>query len=123
MTDIHPVTRTLVRLTTRGFDLRRAPWEHKVCVLLHTAQGVIDSGGLERFFAEAFDGSPDLEDFPKVYDAVGAHESADALREALARSRTDHPAYEDLNGILWDESEHALELLARYIETHEQSFR
>ena len=90
--------------------------------MLHAAQGIIDNGGLEYFFESPFEGDPDMEDFPRVFEAVGAVSSAAALREALDRAKSNSPVYDDLNKLLWDESETNYALLSDYIKTHESSY-
>jgi len=90
--------------------------------MLHAAQGIIDNGGFEYFFEAPFEGHPELDDFPKVFEAVGAHSSAAALREAINRSATPQATYDDLNSILWRESKRNYELLSGYIITHASSY-
>ena len=82
------ITATMQRICAHGFNPNHAPWEHKVCVMLHAAQGIIDNGGFEYFFEAPFEGHPAPDDFPNVFEAVGAHTSAAALRasEPLRRA-------------------------------------
>lgn len=116
------ITETMKRVTARGFDPRRSPWDHKVCVLLHAAQGIIDNGGFEYFFESSFHGNPDMEDFPRVFEAVGASSTAGAILEALQRSRIAGANYDDLNKLLWRESEQNYQLLEAYITAHAESY-
>ena len=123
MDDVDLITETLRRVTADGFDPRAAPWEHKVCVMLHAAQGLVDNGGFAYFFACPFDGEPDMQDFPAVFEAVGAHASAQALREALLRAQAPEPDYTDLDAILWRDSDENHALLARYITAHAERYK
>jgi hypothetical protein len=116
------ITSTMQRVTSKGFNPREASWDHKVCVMLHAAQGIIDNGGFEYFFERPFDGDPLMEDFPKVFEAVGANSSANAVREAIRRSQSPAPKYDDLNNILWRDSENNHELLSMYITAHASSY-
>ena len=116
------VTETILRICAHGFNPNRAPWEHKVCVMLHAAQGIIDNGGFEYFFEAPFEGHPMPDDFPNVFEAVGAHTSAAALREAFKRSGSPHASFDDLNSILWRESRRNYELLGSYITAHASSY-
>jgi len=116
------ITETMQRICARGFDPNRAPWEHKVCVMLHAAQGIIDNGGFEYFFEAPFEGRPVPDDFPSVFEAVGAHTSAAALREAFKRAGLLHASFHDLNSILWRESRRNYELLGAYIRAHASSY-
>lgn len=116
------ISETADRIIAGGFDPRTSPWAHRVCVMLLTAQGLIDNGGLDYFFGNEFEGDPDMNDFPRVYDAVGAKMSAAALKEALARAKGGAANYEDLNDLLWNESEHNYDLLEEYILAHAANY-
>jgi len=122
MDDLDLVTHTIQRITSGGFDPYNAPWDHKVCVMLHAAQGIIDNGGFEYFFEAPFDGRPILEEFPRAFEAVGAQSSAAALREAIKRAGSPPASFSDLNSLLWRESKHNYELLGRYITEHASSY-
>lgn len=115
MDNSHPVTRTLYRLTAKGFDPDKASWEQKVCVIVYTTQGTVDSGGFAQWLARPLEGSRDPEDHPTAFEAIGAVDTADAIRKALARSKTAHPSYDDLDDLVCSESSFNLDLLARYI--------
>ena len=116
------VTHTMRRITAGGFDPHTAPWEHRVCVMLHAAQGIIDNGGFEYFFEAPFEGHPALDDFPEAFEAVGAQSSAAALREALKRASSPPASFSDLNSVLWRESKLNYQLLGRYITEHASSY-
>lgn len=90
--------------------------------MLLTAQGMIDNGGFEYFFENDFEGDPDMNDFPLVYAAVGAMASAAAVKEALVRAVDGPSSYDDLNELLWKESEHNYGLLEAYISAHAASY-
>ena len=120
--DVNLVTHTMQRITADGFDPHTAPWDHKVCVMLHAVQGIIDNGGFEYFFEAPFDGLPVLDDFPKAFEAVGAQSSAAALREAIKRASSPPASFDDLNSVLWRESKNNYELLGRYITEHASSY-
>lgn len=116
------ITMTMQRVTSRGFNPRTSLWEHKVCVMLHAAQGIIDNGGFEYFFASTWPENPEMDDFSRVFEAVGATSSANAVREALARAKSPSPVFDDLNKLLWNESERNYALLEQYIKLHESSY-
>ncbi len=52
-------------------------------VLVHTAQGIIDNGGLQYFFESDFPRKPPYSIFVDAYRAIGANEEADALADAV----------------------------------------
>jgi hypothetical protein len=113
---------TVDRIVKKGFDPNQSPFAHKVAVMLTTAQGIIDNGGFEYFFGLPFHVQPNMEDFVAVYESVGANRSAKAFEEAISRSKTPDPTYEDLNQILWAESESNYKQLEAYIEAHRDLF-
>lgn len=116
------ISETADRILAGGFNPRTSPWEHRVCMMLITAQGIIDNGGFEYFFESEFDGSPDMNDFVLVYDAVGASSSANAVKEALLRAKEPVPYYADLDDLLWQQSEQNYARLADYIAAHPASY-
>jgi len=116
MTDL--IDATVDRIVKNGFDPIQSPFAHKVAVMLTTAQGIIDNGGFEYFFGVPFNIEPDMEDFIKAYEAVGALGSAKAFEEAISRSKTTEPKYEDLNQVLWRESANNYKQLEVYIEAN-----
>ena len=109
---------TVDRIVKNGFDPIQSPFAHKVAVMLTTAQGIIDNGGFEYFFGVSFHVQPNMEDFVTIYEAVGATRSAKALEEAISRSRAPDPTYEDLNQVLWAESENNYKQQEAYIGAH-----
>ncbi len=56
-----------------------------------TAQGLIDNGGLEHFFAWTFPGSPSYAFFVEVYQKIGAFEAAKVIETSLAYFGVEHP--------------------------------
>ncbi len=54
-------------------------------LLIGTAQGVLDNGGLRYFFESDFPGRPSYETFADAYARIGAQQCADAIRQAAAR--------------------------------------
>ncbi len=110
------------RIAALGFNPHTSPWPHKVFMMLQAAQGIIDNGGFEYFFESPFDGDPDMQEFPLVFDAVGATTSAATIREALSRSRLPDADFSDMNSVMWGESEQNYAMLAAYVRTHPEAF-
>ena len=119
---ISVITETVRAITSRGFDPLHAPWDHKVCVMVHAAQGIIDNGGFAYFFETPFEGDPTLDDFPLAFTAIGAFSSAAAMSEALKRNALGGSEFSDLDTILWRESPGNLELLASYVRGRAESY-
>ena len=119
-TDI--VHATVQRITAAAFDPRTSPWEHRVCVLVHAAQGIIDNGGFEYFFEAPFDGDPDMADFAKAFQAIGASESSAAMESAVRRNAVAASTYDDLNAVMWANSDDTFRRLAAYIAERPSSY-
>jgi hypothetical protein len=113
---------TVERIVKNGFDPIHSPMPHKVAVMLTTAQGLIDNGGFEYFFGVPFNIEPNMEDFIRAYQTVGAIKSASLFELALVRSQALQPEYEDLNKILWANSESNYKQLMVYIEENPNLF-
>jgi hypothetical protein len=56
----------------------------RTVVLVHTAQGVIDNGGLQYFFEADFPGKPSYPLFVEAYRRIGADDAASKLEQAVA---------------------------------------
>ena len=56
----------------------------RTVALVHTAQGVIDNGGLQYFFEADFPGKPPYALFVEAYRNIGATAAASALAEAVS---------------------------------------
>ena len=113
---------TVDRLIKSGFNPVNSPFAHKVAVLLTTAQGLIDNGGFEYLFGYPFEQEPIKDDFVLVYEAIGAKDSSIAFQKALSRSTSPVADYEDLNKVLWKNSEQNYALLESYIKTNAKQF-
>ena len=113
---------TVDKLVKRGFDPMRSPFAHKVAVMLVTAQGIIDNGGFEYLFGNPFHQETRLEDFVKVYEAVGAAESAEAFRGALMRWKDGLSDFDSLDAVLWENSADNYKKLEEFIVNHEAEY-
>ena len=56
----------------------------RTVLLVHTAQGIIDNGGLQYFFESNFPGEPPYSVFVDAYREIGAEAEATALSAAVA---------------------------------------
>lgn len=72
------------QLERSGDDVSRLALPVRTIVVIVSAQGVIDNGGLHYFFESDFPGCPAYETFVDAYLEIGAVEAARALAEAVA---------------------------------------
>jgi len=79
------------RLAAVGGDLARLPLPARTLVLVTSAQGVLDNGGLAYFFSGDFPGAPSYDEFVAAYRRIGAEVPAQRLEAAVARFPFDRP--------------------------------
>ena len=72
-------------LEASGGAMESIPMPAQTVLLIGTAQGVLDNGGLRYFFESDFPGRPSYETFADAYARIGAQQCADAIRQAAAR--------------------------------------
>jgi hypothetical protein len=53
-------------------------------VVIYTAQGIIDNGGLEYFYESNFDGNPRYSTFVDAYRRIGAENAANCIEKTMA---------------------------------------
>jgi hypothetical protein len=128
-------------LAQAGGDLDQLPVPLQTLLIVESAQGIIDSGGLEYFYEADFPNNPPYASFVEAYRRIGAEEAASCieasslmfpfdephlfapLREVwLEKFRMGHePAFARLSQrICGDES--VWTLLADYVEAHRGAF-
>lgn len=71
------------RLEAEGGDPRRLPVAPRTVATVYAAQGVIDNGGLRRFFENDWPSRPPYAVFVEAFRAVGADAEADAIAEVV----------------------------------------
>lgn len=64
------------RLKDAGGDLTALSEPLRTFVLVYSAQGIIDNGGLEYFYLKDFDGQPAYGEFVEAYSRIGASSAA-----------------------------------------------
>lgn len=79
------------RLDEVGEDRSLLPAPLATLTLVNSAQGVIDNGGLDYFFACDFDPPRPYAEFIDAYRAIGANMEADALQSAVGVFSFDQP--------------------------------
>ena len=71
------------RLETVGRQTNHLPVEVRTLILIYTAQGIIDNGGLQYFFESNFEDAQPYEAFSDAYRVIGATTAADCLDKAI----------------------------------------
>ena len=115
-----PYNRALVRLQAAGGDLQALPVELQTLLLVESAQGIIDNGGLEYFYEADFPNNPPYALFVAAYRRIGASAVADCLEASSLLFPFDEPQYFEPLRQLWLEKfradpGHAFARLAREI--------
>ncbi|HVT80977.1 MAG TPA: DUF4375 domain-containing protein [Phycisphaerae bacterium] len=68
----------------RGIPLKGLAVPRQTVILVSTAQGILDNGGLQYFFESDFPEKPPYSLFIDAYERIGAADAADALKAAVA---------------------------------------
>ena len=136
-----PYNHALACLQAAGGDLQALPLELQTLLLVESAQGIIDSGGLEYFYEADFPNNPPYALFVEAYRRIGARTAADCIEASSLLFPFDEPQYFEPLRQLWlekfrSEPDHAFARLAReiaadttvwdrlaeYVESHRAAF-
>jgi hypothetical protein len=120
-----------------GADYRMESVEepHKTVVIVYSAQGVIDNGGMAYFFENDWPNNPPYSVFADAYERIGRADAAKALRDAVKSFGVPNPennckarreymeAHQGrFNGMVWDDcicgDEKVFECLAQWVRSH-----
>ncbi|WP_456953371.1 DMP19 family protein [Lysobacter sp. HA35] len=71
--------RAFEALEAVGGDINRPSEPARTVVIVYSAQGIIDNGGLPYFFYSDFPGSPRYSVFSAAYLRIGAADAAEAI--------------------------------------------
>lgn len=86
------IEQAFAALEAAGGELERmSDARLQTLVVIVSAQGVIDNGGLACFFENDWPGSPDYALFVSAYLAIGAEREAGLLEQALALLGLERP--------------------------------
>jgi hypothetical protein len=72
------------RLEAVGGDLAALPIPIQTVVVIYSAQGVIDNGGLEYFYENDWPGQPAYSSFSDAYRRIGAVEAAECIERTAS---------------------------------------
>lgn len=81
----------LTRLTEAGGDLDALPLPLQTLLIVESAQGIIDSGGLEFFYEADFPGNPPYSAFVEAYRLIGAEPAARCIEATAAMFPFEEP--------------------------------
>ena len=115
-----PYNHAIDRLQAAGGDLLALPIELQTLLLVESAQGIIDNGGLAYFYEADFPNNPPYVLFVEAYRRIGAHAAADCLEASALLFPFEDPQYFEPLRQLWlekfsAEPGHAFARLAREI--------
>jgi hypothetical protein len=108
-------------------DISRLPEPLRTVVIVCSAQGVIDNGGLEYFFESDFDGTPEYSSFVAAYRRIGAESAASCIESAEAMFPFSQPHLHESKRQQWlenvrDDESHPFVKLSRRVCGDESVF-
>lgn len=108
------------RLTEVGGGVSCLPIPLQTVVVICSAQGLIDNGGLEYFYESDFDGTPEYSFFVNAYRRIGAESAAACIEESAAMFPFDQPHLHESKRQEWidivrDDENHTFMKLSRRI--------
>lgn len=131
----------LARLKEANGDIISLPIPLQTVIVIDSAQGIIDNGGLEYFYESDFVGTPDYGFFVRAYRRVGAEAAASCIETTTAMFPFDKPHLHEAKRLSWldkvrgDESHPFVQLsrkvcgdqtvfpkLGQYVEANRESF-
>lgn len=131
----------LARLKEADGDIISLSIPLQTVIVVESAQGIIDNGGLEYFYESDFVGTPDYGFFVSAYRRVGAETAASCIETTAAMFPFDKPHLHEAKRLNWldevrgDESHVFVQLsrkvcgdqavflkLAQYVEANREAF-
>ena len=97
--DAHDIA--ALRLAAADDDLTALPAPLQTVLLLTSAQGLLDNGGLHAFFGAEFPGRPPYGLFVAAYERIGAAAEARGLARAVAVFPFDEPHLDAQRRAAW----------------------
>jgi hypothetical protein len=132
---------SFARLKGAGGDISSLPTPLQTVVIVTSAQGIIDNGGLEYFYESDFDHTPPYSFFVEAYRRIGAESAATCIEDSqrmfqidqahqhekkrqqwldTVRNNEDHEFVKLSRKICGDES--VWKKLAEYVAMHQDAF-
>lgn len=136
-----PYDHAVAALHAAGGDLELLPVPLRTLLMIESAQGMIDSGGLEYFYEADFPNNPPYAAFVEAYRRIGADAAADCLEQSAAMFPFEEPqlfeplrrlwlekwrleadgAFERLSGRISGDAS-VWTLLEAYVASHREAF-
>ena len=91
----------LGRLKSAGGDINCLPTPLQTVVVINSAQGIIDNGGLEYFYESDFDGTPPYSLFVDAYRRIGADGAASCIESTQGMFPFGQPHQHEKERQLW----------------------
>lgn len=96
-----PYDHAIARLAAAGGDVGALPVPLQTLLLVESAQGIIDSGGLEFFYEADFPNQPPYSEFVAAYRRIGAEGAAHCIEATTLMFPSEEPhLFEELR-LLW----------------------
>ena len=91
----------LAQLKSAGGDINSLATPLQTVVVVNSAQGIIDNGGLEYFYESDFDGTPPYSFFVDVYCRIGAESAAVCIESSQRMFPFGEPHRHEKERQLW----------------------
>jgi hypothetical protein len=91
----------LAQLKEASGDIFSLPIPLQTVVVVDSAQGIIDNGGLEYFYESDFVGTPDYGFFVSAYRRIGAEAAASCIETTSALFPFDKPHLHEAKRLNW----------------------
>jgi hypothetical protein len=116
------------RLEGVGGDMGQLPEPLQTVVIVQTAQGIIDNGGLEYFYESDFPGNPPYSMFVETFRRIGAEAVASCIEETSHMFPFSQPHLHESRRQQWldtvkHDEQHAFVRLSRRACGDESAFR
>jgi hypothetical protein len=116
------------RVQEAGGDVSQLPEAVQTVVVIDTAQGIIDNGGLEYFYESDFPGNPPYAFFVETFRRIGAESVASCIEESSRMFPFAQPHLHLAKRQQWldtvrDDERHPFVLLSRQACGDESVFR
>jgi hypothetical protein len=111
-----PYDYAVSRLHEASGDIEALPLALQTLLVVESAQGIIDNGGLEYFYEADFPNNPPYSVFVEAYRRIGAESAASCIESTARMFPFEEPQLFEGLRQLW------LEKLDDYVKRHQDAF-